>query len=164
MSIRHSFTRWLFTCVPFAFNLSWRGTILDAKMLLLSHLKDNATCIIFLQTSTTLMPCIKSFLPECDKMFSWLLDVSRCYYNFIIIEEAPIKVLVAIVLLFITSLAIKSSTVTVTRHFFLCSFVLTCPCWLFFLAKFSFLGLLQLLLAYGVLSDTSRLWSYSLSF
>ena len=117
MSIRHSFTRWLFNCVPFAFNLSWRGTILDAKMLLLSHLKDNATCIIFLQISTTLMPCIKSFLPECDKMFSWLLDVSRCYYNFIIIEEAPIKVLVAIVLLFITSLAIKSSTVTVTVIF-----------------------------------------------
>lgn len=134
--------RWLFTCVPFAFNLSWRGTILDVKMLLLSHLKDSATCIIFLQISTTLMPSIKSFLPECDKMFSWLLDVTSCYYNFILIEEAPIKVLVTIVLLFITSLTIKSSTVTVTRDFLLCSFVLTFPSWLFFLAKFSFLGLL----------------------
>ena len=47
------------------------------------------------------MPCIKSFVPECDKMFSELLDTTGSYYNFIVIDVAPIKILVTTFLHFL---------------------------------------------------------------
>ena len=124
-------------------------------------LQDTGTSIIFFPISAALMPYLRLFVPQCNKIYSGLFDIVGYMYNFMSLVVASLKCFVTTLLFLsdnsnsVTSLTTDAPKITVTGSFFLRSFFLSGLCLLLFSVTFSLLWLLQPLLLYGVFPDTS---------
>ena len=125
------FLRQICTCVSFRFSSSQRSTIPDTKILLLSDLQNTLNSIIFFPISAAQMSCLKSFVPQCSKIYPGLFDIVSCLYDLMSLVVTPLKSFVTNLLLSsdnyqpFTSLTKEQLKTTVTGSFFLGSFFLS---------------------------------------
>ena len=94
-------------------------------------LQDTGTSIIFFSISAALMPFLRLFVPQCNKIYSGLFDIVGYMYNFMSLVVASLKCFVTTLLFLsdnsnsVTSLTTDAPKITVTGSFFLRSFFLS---------------------------------------
>ena len=86
-------------------------------------LQDTGTSIIFFPISAALMPFLRLFVPQCNKIYSGLFDIVGYMYNFMSLVVASLKCFVTTLLFLsdnsnsVTSLTTDAPKITVTGSF-----------------------------------------------